>query len=313
MKMKSVECVCTTNFDSKGDYLHQFRDIRNKCPALNKIFVPDEIFENFMLASSNFNTTRHQPIVIGLLRNNCLSKITVPAHLYLMEDGIVSSRLTKQYKKDLMETWITESEPIERHRKNRIFEGKLAEILCANYLENKGWRITNLEALGGNHDIEAFNKNNEPVTGEIKYIGLEDDRFFEMEESIATGNAVGGPLTVYDGYNYLILKICEAAYQLRHSEGKKIVFLIIGNVASSFINFQVKNFLQIEKPRFSFSPQASNKWQEFFTGLQKQEKYREIGLNTESIIAICDSVWIICEKNYYEYSEPFVLNLRLTG
>lgn len=311
--MKSVECICTTNLESSDDYLQQFKNIRKKCPVLRKIFVPDEIFDDFMSASSNFNATRHQPIVIGVLRNNCLARITVPAHIYLMENGDVSSRLTKQYKKDLMETWITKSEPIERHRKNRIFEGKLAELLCANYLGDRGWRINNLEALGGNHDIEALNNNEEPVAGEVKYIGLEDARFLEIEKSIATGNAVGGTIPIYDGYNFLILKICEAAYQLRHSEGKKIIFLIIGNVASSFIDFQVKNFLQVEQPKFSFSPQASNKWQEFFIGLQEQEKYREIGANTESIIGMCDSLWIIYENNYYEYSEPIVLNIRSTG
>ncbi len=86
-----------------------------------------------------------------------LGRITRPVHLYLLDGEKVKNGLKKNYRKDLIEKWINETTPISCHQKSRGHEGKLAELLCSEWLQRNGWEIKNLEALGGNFDAALNN------------------------------------------------------------------------------------------------------------------------------------------------------------
>lgn len=71
-----------------------------------------------------------------------------------------------------------EARELERHRKARIFTGRLAELQVAEWLELNGWTVSGLEALGAAHDIQAIAPGAHTTTSiEVKTIGVEDVDF----------------------------------------------------------------------------------------------------------------------------------------
>lgn len=134
--------------------------------------VPDDIWPDFeRIVQAGFDKARHWPITLKALHHGYIGRITTPLHRYLIDGNKVVSQLTPQYRKDLTEKWISEKTYLERHKKSRIFQGKLAELLAATWIENQRWTIGGLEALGAEFDIEAKSPDNLLSSIEVKYIG----------------------------------------------------------------------------------------------------------------------------------------------
>jgi hypothetical protein len=197
-------CACqeyrTVEYDER---IHSLEEIRQRCCVIHNLLIPDDIWEEY----KNFETaTRdaavHSPtIFLSLLRGN-LQKITSPIHKYLFDGDKPKSALTTQYKKDLQERWMFEEDIISRHHKEKSFQGRIAEMQTVEWLENHAWRINNLEALGGNSDIEAIRPIDQKSSIEVKYIGERDE---ELEQSIRalSGLPAGGRSPTHVGCNYL--------------------------------------------------------------------------------------------------------------
>ena len=150
--MGSIQCPCQSFIISnKHHVFEEFSSLREKCLALKDILIPDIIWDDFCkVAITAADSDRHQSILLNAFINGFLSKITSPVHRYLIEVSTIHKNLTQQYKKDLSERWILEGTPLAKHKKARSFRGKLLELLISEWLTVTGWRIDNLEALGGN-------------------------------------------------------------------------------------------------------------------------------------------------------------------
>jgi hypothetical protein len=189
---------------------------------------------------------------------------------------------------------------LERHRKSRIFQGKLTELLAADWLEDQRWTIEHLEALSGQFDIEAKSPDNISYAIEVKYIGQEDIRYKEMVRSLSSGNAIGGSWSVYDGYNFILFKAYEAAKQLLNCDKERLGFIIISNIAWDFVEVPIKDKWFYNRP-FIFSGSASSEWNDFLRDKKKENKFSNIESDLDKIIGQIKELWIIEEENYLNY------------
>lgn len=89
------------------------------------------------------------------------------------------------------------TDPVERNRKARMFQSRLAELRCAEWLETQGYKIVGLEAVAKGPDIVTVSANFDTEVFEVKFIGTEDTDFKTILLSIA-GKKVGNPgIAVY--------------------------------------------------------------------------------------------------------------------
>ncbi len=213
---KNIHCPCQSiKCTDRNNLLQEFTAIREKCTALKEILVPDCVWADFQKNAEHLtdNTVGHKHKVLGAFQHGILSKITFPIHRYLMDDNI-PKKLKNDYKKDLVERWTEQKTPLKRHQKSRGHDGKINELLCAAWLEHQGWEIDNLEALDGDYDIEATSPGNSSTAIEVKFIGLQNEKFKEHEKCCISHKAIAGTIPIYDGYNYFLFRTYEAASPL---------------------------------------------------------------------------------------------------
>lgn len=306
------KCDCQTVKsinNSWSNILNQFESIRKNCPALREIFVPEPVWPQFReMASSALNEARHQYILLGALKYGILGKLTLPVHAYLLDGEKPNNLLTKQYKQDFIEKWMLEKTSLERHRKARSFNGKLAELISSSWIESQGWKIVNLEALGGSFDIETISPQGKNCAIEVKYIGEEDCRFEENLKSSMSGEAVNGGLNHYDGYNFILFKAYEATKQLSNFKGDRYVFIVICNSAWGSLDIAIKdNWLQQYPSKLT--DLASSKWQDFLSKKKKKEKYQNIDTEINEVLNQIKELWII-EDDHWGYSLRKIIKLK---
>jgi hypothetical protein len=260
------------------------------------------------MASNILNEARQQYILLGALKCGDLRKITLPVHAYLLDGKKPKKLLRKQYKQDLIEKWMLKKTPLERHKEARGFNGKLAELISSSWIESQGWKIMNLEALGGLFDIEAISPQGKCCAIEVKYIGEEDCRFEESIKSLMSGEAVSGGLNHYDGYNFILFKAYEATKQLSNFKGDRYVFIVISNLDWGFLDIAIKdNWLQQYPSKFT--DLASSKWENFLSKKKNQKKYQNIDTEINEVLNQIKELWII-EDDHWEYNLSKIIKLE---
>ena len=301
--VKKIFCPCQSikNIDS-DKLLHEFEAIREKCVVLRKILVPDKVWDDFkQKAKASPDTVGHKYKVLGALQLGILSKITLPIHNYLMDGNNPKEKLKNNYKKELVENWIKEETPLKKHKKARGHEGKINELLCTLWLENQGWKIDSLEALGGDFDIEATSTNNILYSIEVKFIGQEDRKFEEFEKCCISHNAISSTTSIYDGYNYFLFRTYEAARQLSKSTRKRLALIVFSHTTWGFDNALI-NERWINYRPIAFSESASKDWDAFLISKKGEKRYHDIDNMLEKYIEQLDGLWVMQQHQDLEYS-----------
>ena len=153
--MEDCSCSQRQGRVSEGS-LEIFAAVRSRCPALHRIFVPDEVWPSFQQWHRQPDLiARHRSILLLAMERDHLGRATSAGHRYLMTAGLPRSDVRQQYLRDLRERWMLYPDPIERHQKSRMFLGRLVELQCAEWLELQGWTVSGLEALREGPDIDA--------------------------------------------------------------------------------------------------------------------------------------------------------------
>lgn len=297
--MNSIDCICQAAAP-EGTYeaVEAFEEVREHCPALKEILVPDSIWFDFKKAvRGEMDEAQHQSILILAFIRGYLRNITSPLHRFLLEDGKPKDVLTKQYKKDLREQWLFENNVLERHHKTRIFLGKLTEILCALWLEHQGWRIANLQALGGNVDIEAVSPDSSSFSIEVKYVGRLDEEFMAAVESLSVKGGVF-KVSPYASSNFFLFKVYTAAKQLDSLPPKRMVLLVISYMTWDLVEMVIsENWMRWHEPRFF---NADAEWNMFFEKMRKF--YPQINIDLQSTINSLNQLWIVRNEYGFSYS-----------
>ena len=271
----SCDCSRTTPPDGSstddffGRLLGVIRDIRRSCAALREVFLPEEIWEEFQ--------ARHQKIdesspccsmILLALERGCLCRLTSPVHRFLLNDRSEPAA-SKQYLQDLREKWMFDECPLNRHRRARIFEGKLAELQFAEWLFQKGHKIEKLEARGGKHDVETTFESRYN-SFEVKYLG-QQDWMFEMNLRALSGYSEGDTYSLHDAANYLLFRAYEAARQLKEAEGRKVAAIIIEELTWPIVGQPIREgWIQWQRPEFVEG--GTQVWEKFIHA--KSEKYK---------------------------------------
>jgi hypothetical protein len=88
------DCSCTQQLESAGEgSLELFAAIRSRCPALHRIFVPDEVWHGFQQWHQQRDTVAyHRSILLLAMERGYLGRVTSAVHRYLMVAGLDSFR-----------------------------------------------------------------------------------------------------------------------------------------------------------------------------------------------------------------------------
>lgn len=211
--------------------------LRQSCPVLHELLLPDDVWPNYERRAAELRASRgaanpglHGSILWLAVQRGSLPELLAPLHALLMDGDRVSPEVPKQYRKDLKESWIFESEAIERHRKSRIHQGKLWEILFAWSLHQRGFHLTSLAARGGRADVSCDDRCGVAHQLEMKYIGQPDEEF-----EMVVGSLAGSPEPRWSDdaklLAYLRLRAAQAGEQVGRLSGTRVVVLVCARMA----------------------------------------------------------------------------------
>lgn len=281
---------------SLEDGHEQFYSVRTACPVLRDLIVPDKIFDEHRKVSfSPLDSANHMSIPrLAFLRGE-LNKFCSPLHDVLMVDGKIHRDITSQFRKDLQETWILQPTHLERFEQTRRFMSRWMEIKFAQWLESKGWRTSSMEALGGKFDYSGFNPEGVKSDFEVKYIPKEDVAYelnvaaFNDENGVAVGH-----FDIYSPVDYLLLRIANAAKQLRKSVECRIVCIIAEEYHRALRIPLSDNppWIELQDPQFTGLSEAIDP-------LLKKERAKNPSFDSDLItdIALVNEVWIMTPTN----------------
>ncbi|MCH7499396.1 MAG: hypothetical protein IH886_05220 [Nitrospinae bacterium] len=308
MTAPRLDCPCQrTSIVDFENLLPTLEGLRRQCPALKDIFLPEEFWNDFKTADQfggrTLDDSHHRSILLLSMERGYLGKITSPIHKFILYDHQICPRVKINYTKDLHENWLFKPDPLERHTVFKIYMGKLMELEFADWLENKAYKITGLEAWGGKADISA-NKDNIQYTFEVKYIGQENVDFEK------TWMGLGGTIETqryspYVASNYLLFKVYEAAKQLeKHQDnGQKVVTIIIDSSTCHRFQIQLKDdwINWWENPKF-FNDLS---WTEFIQGQKIKANHPKLESELGEVLKKLSSI-LILESNGFKLKEIII-------
>ena len=283
-------CVCSSHllqseFEKQIDGFYQ---LRKSCPAL-QLTISDQMLEQHIaFTKSPPDASHHSSVPFLAYRSGLLGDFTKSLHRF-----VIGKEISNQYKSDLRETWVLESDEISRFKKFRNYQSRLAELDFAKWLEAEQWEISNLEAYDGRFDVEAKSSTQEVVNFEVKFLAQREIVFESIRDSFA--NPTVARLAVYSPVDYLLFRLYEAAQQLKDSTAHSIAVAIVEDYQLSFKIPLSENWIDWNNPQFLKRDSEISAFLE--------EKYKEnSNLNADLITAIksLDEIWILHYNNNFE-------------
>lgn len=301
--MRKDDCSCQTvpagNWETAQKLVAPLAAIRDKCSALQKIIIPDEIWEEYYrTAQQPYDQAFHGYAMILALTTGRLPQWTTPIHNFLLIGSEPRQELSAQYRRDLQERWMLAELEGDRHDRSKRFHGKHLELQFARWLEDQGWNITGLEALGAANDIQSCTDSGTPCALELKYIQQQKSNFERNVEGLATGEFVFLDIDVPGARNWLVYRAYEAAKQFESvdPDTRKIAVVVISYFAW-YPNYDIMHFygnrkelagIDWNQPFFS---NGSSNWDKWFT----QQKDKPDNQTLKAVLSSLDELWILID------------------
>lgn len=306
-----LSCSCANKPSlNHAKHIEDFTKIRGACSVLKKLFIPDEVWEKYLEAlASPLDVAQHVPYYFGLFMMNALHKITGVAHKYLFERNDLKPQLISQYRADFIEQWILQHHNLlKRHQGGRRLAGRIHELNLTRWLEENGYNIRHLECLGAESDVVAENNKGETFSIELKFIGIEDEFFKAIVDSIR-GNPSAVSSLPSDAVNYVLLRIYEAAKQLMKAAiaNKKIVTIIFDQLSWNPVGRDLQNNW-IDWNNAKFLDLTSKKWNRFFE--KQRKKYSQIDEEVGEVLKEMDWIWIFRVADEFELSRELCIKTK---
>jgi hypothetical protein len=284
-----MRCCCQiTRPDSEKPIIEAFGLVRENCPALRQVLMPERSWEMFAAHSPKAaDNARHCSYLLMAYKRGALHRITSPVHRFLLQSGEPHPRLIGQYRQDLQELWLNESDPVNRHERFKKFFGKIVELQLAEWLANTGWIVTGLAALGAEVDIVVRSPNGKVCSVEVKYIGQRNEDFQGLMKSLA-GHSVGGWVSPYSAANYLLFRVYEAARQLKRCKKPRVAAVVIDNIAWDTFELVIED-KWLRWDAAAFYP-ADREWEQFHQ--LKQDRYPRLDEELADALRTLDHIWI---------------------
>jgi hypothetical protein len=293
-----MDCICQQQqLLPMGELslLDSFSAVRQKCPAIREVFVPDHIWPKFHAWHLKpDNEADHVSTLLLALERGHLGSFTSSAHRYLIKSGCLNPEVRTQYVQDLREQWMNYQDPMERHRKFKIFSGRFVELRCAEWLEQQSWTVTELEAFREGPDIVAMAMNRDTTAFEVKFIGQDEAGFETVLKSIS-GKPAAMTLSPYDAVNYVLYRAYEAAKQLQQTNVPgRIAIIVIDQLTWFTFEMPLKDgWIDWKNPAFL-------KGNGSFVH-ERRKKNPKLDAELKTVFSAIDAVWIVkrCYGNLY--------------
>lgn len=290
-------CICMNPPNGRGGTpIERLSVIRSGCTALHGVFLPDQVWSEFEAWHRHPDTVGlHRSVLLLALQRGHLDRVTSAVHRYLIEADAIRPDVRQQYLKDLQERWMFCTDPLERHRKSRIFRGRLAELQCAEWLQSRTWVIDALEALREGSDIEATAPDGVVSAFEVKFIGTQDEDFEMILRSV--GHPAATSVSPYAAINYLLFRVYEAAKQLALVNRYRIAVVIVEDLTWWRFDVQLEEaWIDWSAPRFIGQDPD---WEVFLT--EQLHQYPELMSEMPSVLAQIGKIWIIRQSHGFQY------------
>jgi hypothetical protein len=280
--------------------------IRDGCPALRLVMIPDKQWDNFRtVVQAKPDDAHHNSILFLALERGQLARITSPIHRYLLDGGALKDGLNKGYLEDLTERWLLEETELARHQRGRGYMGKLVELLYAEWLESCGAKVIALEALRAGPDIEVEERGRRRSI-DVKYLGVDDIDF----EAVVVSLKDSPPVVVGDLYgsiNYVVFRVYEAAQQLRKTDkAGRTVAIVIDEQTWHTVALQLEN-KWIDWRNAKLYEKAASKAKEFLA--RQRTRYPEIDNDLAAVIRDLDEVRFLRLRYGFELVPEFEIRL----
>ncbi len=221
-KQKNV-CVCMLARSRRdANAVKTLERIRPHCPALHYLFLPDNTWPAFKNWHERPDTVAyHRSMLLLALERGHFARLTGPVHRYFIEGEALRLDVQPQYRADMRERWMLNTDPQLRNRLSGLFSARIVELQFAEWIEaTRGMAIVSLEATRPGPDIEARDASGAAVAFELKAIGIPYDDFEIILQSISDGPS-GRAISPYAAINFMLFRIYEAAKQLAHCTARE--------------------------------------------------------------------------------------------
>lgn len=287
-------CICQDSSKDKSD-LDSLSSVHESCAALHEILLPGDVWLQFLSACNEpQDSARHRSVLLLAFQRGTLATVTRAVHNVLLEPMRQGKRLTNQYVNDLAERWWMQNSVEDRHDKSKIFMGRLAELLTADYLRSRKYMIFDLEAFGAIHDIVAQDETGAVVSIEAKYIGDSPEIFDLLLQSLNPSDdekTIGGSVSASDTANYFFFRLYEASFQLsKASDGKMAVIVVSPGEWSMLQTPLVNQWIDCSRPAFL---DGSLEWSEFLAKQTAVTKFQNVASILPAAIAELDKVLVL--------------------
>ena len=303
MDISLFKCGCIgSTSSSRADALDQFAAMRNSCPALREILVPDDVWPSFREAHASApEGVPHASLVFLAFQEGYLGAITGPIHRFLLDEDGRPRNIDLNYLADLRELWMLRDDEVRRHEKGRGYRGKLTELQLADTLRADGWSVQGLAALGEQIDVSAIDARGGEHYIEVKFVGQETEDF---KSNAAALRNEGGDiwLDMPASHNYLTTRAFEGARQLKRAgvPPKRVVCLAIGSRPWRYLSELVHGVREInwQAPELMECHEKSS-WHEHFDALRGDMP--EIVDSLSETILAANELWIYSIGNRFEF------------
>lgn len=293
-----ADCDCyTAHVQDDESLIAALARVRSSCPALRDIYLPADIWAEYCAWHVTPDPVAlHHSVLALALDRGYLARLTAPVHRFLVQANATAPGLRAQYTKDLKERWMLNPDPLRRHQLCRIYMGRITELQIAEWLEARGWTVSELEAFRKGPDITATHPEKGETDFEVKMVGTEDGDFQAIVQSLA-GQPAGRDLSPYSAVNYLLFRAYEAAAQLRQSGRRRIAIVAV----NSWARFQRQinnNWIDWKAPRFMTHDKESVAYIH-----NHRERYPGIDITDglANTLAEIDLLWLLRRANGYDY------------
>lgn len=298
--IRTLRCPCHQRFrGSTKDSVDAFNRVRAGCPALAQVFLPDSVWPAVHAqAKASPGLLGHRSHLLYAFERGELARVTAPIHLLLLSGDGFRPDISDQYRKDLRERWILKTTDQDRQKYFKMYFGKLVELQVAHWLTRRGWRVTNLEALGAPTDIQATWLFGQRHTFEVKYFGQGTDDFELILRSVKAGEPIADSLPVMAPPNYLLFRVYQAAKHLVAVPRPRIVILVIDE--QTWANFHLPlrhNWINWTTPAFLGDEPG---WRKFMEETVRPQ-YPNIEADLAPALSELDAVWILRLRPGYVY------------
>lgn len=149
----------------------------------------------------------------------------------LLQKFEIPKKGSKDFKRRLSENWLEKGPESRRNVANNVMAA-IAELSLANYFQEQGFKILNLEAYDSNSPDILYETNNRRVFCEVKY--FEDSpEFYEARIEAAKGAEFAFCVPIEgQTLNYFFTRIAEAVIQSEsYKRSERKVCLVFHEIA----------------------------------------------------------------------------------